>query len=104
MESVSYELENILSTLDNDHYFVDFLNTRSLEAGIIRLRVDQNDTQASHPRDEVYYIIEGEGFLNIKGKNHRVHKGTTVFVPAYTDHKFHGNQGNLTVLYIFPKT
>ena len=104
MESVSYELENILSTLDNDDSFVDFLNTRSLEAGIIRLRVDQRDTQTSHPIDEIYYVIEGEGYLRINGKNHRVRKGTIVFVPAYTDHKFHGKQGNLIVLYIFPKT
>jgi mannose-6-phosphate isomerase-like protein (cupin superfamily) len=104
MESVSYELENILSTLDNDDYFLDFLNTRSLEAGIVRLRVDQNDTQTSHPIDELYYVIEGEGYLRINGKNHRVRKGTIVFVPAYTDHKFHGNQADLIVLYIFPKT
>ena len=103
MESF-YELDSILSTLDKDEYFVDFLSTESLEAGIIRLRREQNDTQTGHPRDEIYYVIEGEGFLHIKGKNHRVRKGTTVFVPAYTDHNFHGNQGNLMVLYIFPKT
>jgi mannose-6-phosphate isomerase-like protein (cupin superfamily) len=103
MESVSYELENILSTLDNDDYFADFLNTRSLEAGIIRLRVDQNDTQTSHPIDELYYVIEGEGYLRINGKNHRVRKGTIVFVPANSEHNFHGNQADLIVLYIFPK-
>ena len=104
MESVSYELENILSTLDNDDYFADFLNTRSLEAGIIRLRVDQSDTQTSHPIDEFYYVIEGEGYLRINGKNHRVYKGTIIFVPANSEHNFHGNQADLIVLYIFPKT
>ena len=102
MESF-YELGNILSTLDKDEYFVDFLNTKSLEAGIIRLRVDQNDTQISHPIDELYYVIEGEGHLRINGKNHRVHKGTAIFVPANTEHNFHGNQVDLIVLYIFPK-
>ena len=103
MESVSYELENILSTLDNDDYFVDFLNTRSLEAGIIKLRVDQSDTQTSHPMDELYYVIEGEGYLRINGESHSVHKGTIIFVPANSEHNFHGNQADLIVLYIFPK-
>jgi mannose-6-phosphate isomerase-like protein (cupin superfamily) len=103
MESVSYELESILSALDNDDYFVDFLNTRSLEAGIIRLRVDQRDTQTSHPIDELYYVIEGEGYLRINGKNHKVRRGTIIFVPANSEHNFHGNQANLIVLYIFPK-
>lgn len=103
MESVSYELENILSTLENDDYFVDFLNTRSLEAGIIRLRGDQKDTQTSHPIDELYYVIEGEGYLRINGKSGSVHKGTIIFVPANSEHNFHGNQADLIVLYIFPK-
>jgi quercetin dioxygenase-like cupin family protein len=103
MESILYELENVLSTLHKGEYFVDFLNTKSLEAGIIRLRVDQNDTQTSHPKDELYYVIEGEGYLRSNGKNHSVHKGTTIFIPANTEHNFHGNQVDLTVLYIFPK-
>ena len=103
MESF-YELDSILSMLDKDEYFLDFLSTESLEVGVIRLRREQNDTQTSHPRDEIYYVIEGEGFLRIKGKDHSVRKGTTVFVPAYANHKFHGNQGNLIVLYIFPNT
>jgi mannose-6-phosphate isomerase-like protein (cupin superfamily) len=104
MESVSYELENILSTLDNDDYFADFLNTKSLEAGIMRVRIDQNDTQTSHSMDELYYVIEGEGYLRINGKNHKVRKGTIIFVPANSEHNFHGNQADLIVLYIFPKT
>jgi mannose-6-phosphate isomerase-like protein (cupin superfamily) len=102
MESF-YELHSILSTLDKDEYFVDFLSTKSLEAGIIRLRREQNDTQTSHPRDEIYYVIDGEGFLRISKKDHRISKGTTVFVPANTEHNFHGNQVDLIVLYIFPK-
>ena len=44
-----YEIDSILSNLEKDEYFVDFLNTKSLEAGIIRLRKDQKDTQTNHP-------------------------------------------------------
>jgi mannose-6-phosphate isomerase-like protein (cupin superfamily) len=102
MESF-HELDNILSKMENDEYFIDFLNTRNLEAGIIRLREDQKDTQTSHPLDELYYIIKGEGYISIDRKTQRVRKGTVVFVPANRDHSFYGNKEELLVLYVFSK-
>jgi mannose-6-phosphate isomerase-like protein (cupin superfamily) len=103
MESI-HELNTILSSLEKNDYFADFLNTKHLEAGIIRLREDQKDTQDAHPLDELYYVIEGEGYLRINLKNHRVGRGTSIFVPADTAHNFHGNKGDLIVLYVFAKT
>jgi mannose-6-phosphate isomerase-like protein (cupin superfamily) len=100
----TYELKKILSKLQNkDDYFVEFLDTRSLEAGVIRLRRDQKDTQTTHRIDELYYVIEGQGFILIDGKNYALHKGTIVYVPADTLHNFYGNEGDLIVLYFFPK-
>jgi mannose-6-phosphate isomerase-like protein (cupin superfamily) len=100
-----YELGKILSGLvdSKEDYYVDFLNTKSLEAGIIRLRKDQDDTQSTHSLDELYYVIEGEGLIRIGGRNYEVRKGIVVFVPAKTEHKFHGNKGDLIVLYVLAK-
>jgi mannose-6-phosphate isomerase-like protein (cupin superfamily) len=98
-----YELENIISTLGKDEYFAGFLNTKSLEAGIIRLREGQIDTQSRHSMDEIYYVIEGKGLIDISGKNHQINRGSLVFVPAHTEHRFHGNKGEIIVLYIFAK-
>lgn len=104
MENI-YELGKILSDLEDskEDYFVDFLNTKSFEAGIIRLHRDQEDTQSTHSVDEIYYVIEGEGLIRIGGKNYEVRKGKIVFVPASTEHRFHGNKGDLIVLYVFAK-
>jgi quercetin dioxygenase-like cupin family protein len=102
MESF-YKLDNILSTMEKDEYFLDFLNTKSLEAGIIRLREDQKDSQTSHVLDELYYVIKGEGNINIDGKASKVHTGSVVFVPANQDHNFYGNKEELVVLYVFSK-
>ena len=76
-----YELGKILSGLEHskEDYYVDFLNTKSFEAGIIRLRKDQEDTQSTHPVDEIYYVIEGEGLIRIGGQNYEVCKGKIVF-------------------------
>jgi mannose-6-phosphate isomerase-like protein (cupin superfamily) len=103
MESF-YELDTILSTIEKEEYFVDFLNTKCIEAGIIRLQKDQKDTQTSHPLDELYYIIKGDGNIIIDGKAHRIHCGSIVFVPSNLSHNFYGNKEELVVLYVFSKS
>jgi quercetin dioxygenase-like cupin family protein len=103
MESL-YELDTILSTIEKEEYFADFLKTKNIEAGIIRLRKDQKDTQSSHPLDELYYVIKGDGNINIDGKAHRVHSGSVIFVPSNLSHNFYGNKEELLVLYVFSKS
>jgi mannose-6-phosphate isomerase-like protein (cupin superfamily) len=102
MKSI-HKLEDILNTFGKDDYFVDFLNTMSLEAGIIRLREGQEDIQTTHSLDEIYYVIGGEGYIRIEGKSQPVNQGTIIFVPAEIDHNFYGNKEDLVVLYIFSK-
>jgi mannose-6-phosphate isomerase-like protein (cupin superfamily) len=104
MEKI-YRLRDIISRMSNlkEEYYLEFLNTKSLDAGIIRLGEGQLDNQSTHSLDEIYYVIEGEGLISINGKNHQISKGSLVFVPANTNHRFHGNKGELIVLYIFAK-
>jgi mannose-6-phosphate isomerase-like protein (cupin superfamily) len=103
MESF-YELENILSTIGKNEYFSEFLRTKSLDAGIIRLLEGQLDTQSMHSMDELYYVIEGRGLIDVNGKSHIISKGSLVFIPASTRHRFYGNKGEMIVLYIFAKS
>jgi mannose-6-phosphate isomerase-like protein (cupin superfamily) len=100
-----YRLRDIISHMSNlkEEYYLEFLNTRSLDAGIIRLGEGQLDNQSTHSLDEIYYVVEGEGLISISGKNHQISNGSFVFVPANTRHRFHGNKGELIVLYIFAK-
>jgi mannose-6-phosphate isomerase-like protein (cupin superfamily) len=98
-----YDLDKILSTIEKNEYFVDFINTKSLEAGIIMLQEGQKDTQTSHPSDELYYVIRGEGYIRIEGKSRRVERGTFIYIPAKTSHYFYGNKGEFVILYLFPK-
>jgi mannose-6-phosphate isomerase-like protein (cupin superfamily) len=100
-----YELGKVLSGLEDskEDYYVDFLNTKNFKAGIIRLRKDQEDTQSTHSVDEIYYVIEGEGFIRIDGKNHNIRQGTSIFIEANVKHNFHGNPRDLVVLYVLSK-
>lgn len=100
MNSKVFELNNLLSELkDQGGYFIDFINTRGIQAGIIRLHPGENDTQEPHSVDEVYYVIEGNGFIKLNGKDHEIRQGTSIFVPAKADHKFHGNKEDLVIFY-----
>jgi mannose-6-phosphate isomerase-like protein (cupin superfamily) len=75
-----HELNNILSELeDQGGYFIDFISTKGIQAGVIRLHPGENDTQGSHSVDEVYYVIEGNGFIKLNGKDHEIRQGTSIF-------------------------
>ena len=46
----------------NNSYFHTFINRESLATGILVLQPGEEDTQVPHESDEVYYVIEGNGF------------------------------------------
>src|SRR4028119_2164906 len=103
MDSI-FDTDSVLSELDKtgvNTYFLDFLHTNSFEAGLLRLNPGERDTQGPHSADEIYFVIEGEGYIQIQDKSHRIKKGSCVFIPSKTKHHFHGNNDRLVVLYIF---
>ena len=100
MNSKVFELNKLLSEInDQGGYFIDFISAKGIQAGIIRLHPSENDTQEPHSVDEVYYVIEGNGFIKIDGEDHQIRQGTSIFVPAKADHKFHGNKQDLVIFY-----
>jgi len=82
-------------------YFHTFINKKSLAAGVIFLNPGENDTQDPHDSDEIYYILEGNGFLEINEKSYRIKRGEIYFVAKDVPHHFYGNTKNLSVLYFF---
>ena len=82
-------------------YFYTFINKNTLAAGVLVLQPDEKDTQEPHDSDEIYYVIEGDGFLKIKNKNYVVSKDKIFFVEKNVEHYFHGNKKELKILYFF---
>ncbi len=82
-------------------YFYTLINKDSLAAGVLVLQPGEEDTQAPHDSDEVYYVISGDGFLKINNKDHEISKGKLFFVAKDVEHYFHGNKKELKVLYFF---
>ena len=76
------------------------MHNDSFEAGILRLAAGQKDIQDAHSADELYFVIEGNGFIRILQKDHSIKKGSCIFVPSNAKHYFHGNEDELVVLYV----
>ena len=98
MNSKVFELNKLLSELDGrGGYFIDFVSTRGIQADIIRLHPGENDTQEPHSVDEVYYVIQGNGFIKLNGKDHKI---SCIFVPAKADYRFRGKARPYNILCI----
>ena len=94
-------LDYIKKIKKGNSYFHTFLDNESLASGILSLNPGEEDTQLPHDSDEMYYILEGDGFLKIKNKDYLIKKGKAFFVPKNTEHYFFGNKKKLQVLYLF---
>ena len=99
---IEFDTREYLDNLSRGNsYFHTFINKENLAAGILRLEPGEEDTQDPHESDEVYYVIRGDGFLSIGGKDHTVRDGMSYYVSKNVKHRFHGNSKELVVLYFF---
>ena len=93
--------EYIKKINSGNSHFNTFLDKNTLAAGILVLKPGEEDTQLPHESDEMYYVLDGDGFLKIKNKKYELKQGKAFFVPKDTEHYFFGNKKKLTVLYFF---
>jgi len=96
--NVSKYIEKIKKS---DEYFHTFINLETLAAGVLVLGPGEEDTQVPHKSDEVYFILNGDGFLKIKTKDYPIAPNKMFFVAKEVEHYFHGNTKELVVLYFF---
>jgi mannose-6-phosphate isomerase-like protein (cupin superfamily) len=83
--------------------FLNFFDLKHLQAGILRLKPGERDTQEPHSLDEIYLVLEGDGFIEIgKGKKeYAIKKDLFIYVPANVSHRFYGNTKEILVVYFF---
>jgi len=95
-----FDIEIFLSNLPKSRYFIDVMNTSTMEVGLINLKKDQEDTQQPHVSDEIYYVISGSGTIEIDGIKNEVNPGKIIYIPKRICHSFHAISNELVVLYI----
>ena len=73
MKEKIIEIRKLYSKMDLDNSdFLTFFDLEHLQAGILRLRPDEIDTQEPHSTDEVYFVLEGDGFIEIGNKSYAI--------------------------------
>ena len=102
MKEKVIDIRKLYSKMDLDNSeFLSFFELEHLQVGILRLRTGEIDTQEPHSTDEVYLVLEGDGFIEIGNKSYDLNKDLFIYVPAQVKHRFHGNKQEILALYFF---
>jgi mannose-6-phosphate isomerase-like protein (cupin superfamily) len=98
----TFELLDVLARLQEERRpYYEFLNRGSLSVGVYHLTPGEPDRQQPHTEDEIYYVLSGEGSIEIDGESTRVRPGSVIFVAKQVPHHFHDYPEGLTLLVVF---
>lgn len=98
----AYELEQLTAELDaSGKLYLEFLRVPSMSLGLYALPAGGRDPQGPHTEDEVYYVIRGRGQIRVGDEDRPVGPGSTVFVAATVEHRFHSITEDLLILVFF---
>ncbi|HYY87117.1 MAG TPA: cupin domain-containing protein [Nitrososphaeraceae archaeon] len=96
------DIRDLIRKMDlDDSEFLNFFELEHLQIGILRLKPGEQDMQEPHSSDEVYLVLDGDGFIEIGKKAYSLKKDLFIFVPAEVKHKFYGNTREILVIYFF---
>ena len=79
----------------------EFLRVPAMSAGLYQLAAGQTDPQQPHTEDELYYIVQGRGQIQVADEHLPVASGSLVFVAANVEHRFHTITEDLSILVFF---
>jgi mannose-6-phosphate isomerase-like protein (cupin superfamily) len=81
--------------------YLEFLRVPAMSLGLYVLPAGGTDPQQPHTEDEVYYVVSGRGMIKVGGEDQAVEPGTTVYVAANVEHRFHSITEELQILVFF---
>ncbi|MFE9251886.1 cupin domain-containing protein [Streptomyces sp. NPDC007088] len=85
----------------NDGAYLQFLREKNMSVGLYALDAGSTDPQQPHRQDEVYFVVSGRAAITVGAETTEVARGSVVFVPAGTPHRFHHISEDLRVLVVF---
>lgn len=98
----AFDIKDILAEQQGSgKSYLEFLREPALSVGLYVLPAGGTDPQQPHTEDEVYYIISGRGAIRVGEEDREVEPGTTVYVAANVEHRFHSILEDLQILVFF---
>jgi mannose-6-phosphate isomerase-like protein (cupin superfamily) len=98
----AHELDDLLAgdTPPGSEYR-EFLRVPQMSAGIYRIAAGEADPQSPHREDELYWVLSGRATIRVGEEERPVRAGSSVFVAAGVEHRFHRIEEDLVVLVVF---
>jgi mannose-6-phosphate isomerase-like protein (cupin superfamily) len=98
----AFEYQSLLEQqAQSGNRYLEFIRVPSLSAGLYVLPAGSEDTQQPHTEDEVYYVIQGRASIRVGDEDRPVQTGSTIYVSANVEHRFHSIVEDLRVLVFF---
>lgn len=86
---------------EEPNHWVEHLRAASLSVGTYSIPAGGVDDQEPHTEDEVYLVAAGRARVTAGGRMLEVGPGTTLFVPAGEEHRFHDVTEDLALVVVF---
>lgn len=97
-----FAMEKLLETQTaRGRSYFQFLRVPRLSSGIYALSAGAKDGQQPHDEDEIYYVVDGEGVIDIDGTDYPVKPRDVIYVRAHASHHFHSITKDLELLVVF---
>ncbi len=97
-----FELKNLIhERAQTGRRYLEFLRAPEMSLGVYVLSAGGVDPQQPHAEAEAYYVVSGRAAVTVDGETEPVAPGTTIFVPAKAEHRFHDIIEDLTLLVFF---
>ncbi len=86
---------------ESQRAYLEFLKLPTLSAGLYVLPAGQQDRQAPHTADELYYVLSGKAEIWVDEERRAVGPTSIIYVKAGVEHRFESIGEPLTVLVFF---
>jgi mannose-6-phosphate isomerase-like protein (cupin superfamily) len=97
----SFDFCDVAERLGPGGYEVVY-ETDRLQVGVYVLASPEPDRQQPHEWDELYFVLEGSGTLDVAGEKHPLDEGAAAFVAAHAAHRFEDYE-RIVLLVVFDK-
>ena len=97
-----FDIESLINDIqESNTYYKSFIDTENMDVGVLHLKPDQEDNQLPHDKDEVYFILQGDGYFEIGNEIHKIVENRFYFVPKEIKHRLFANNKNIIAIYFF---
>jgi mannose-6-phosphate isomerase-like protein (cupin superfamily) len=97
----SFDFGDVAEGLGPGGYEVVY-ETDRLQVGVYVLASPEPDRQQPHEWDELYFVLEGSGTLDVECEKHPLDEGAAAFVAARAAHRFEDYE-RIVLLVVFDK-